>query len=107
MLDSNDYAHQETDYDFILATDAHTVVQSQSHHAFTALQTHLHSHSDWLFGYLSYDLKNGLENLQSQNLDYLDNQGFVTVGFPNHFLDRRTGSQTTSRNGNEGEFVKL
>ena len=72
VLDSNDYAHQETDYDFILATDAHTVVQSQSHHAFTALQTHLHSHSDWLFGYLSYDLKNSLENLQSQNLDYLD-----------------------------------
>ena len=72
VLDSNDYAHQETDYDFILATDAHTVVQSQSHHAFTALQTHLNSHSDWLFGYLSYDLKNGLEKLQSQNLDYLD-----------------------------------
>jgi len=72
VLDSNDYAHQETDYDFILATDAHTVVQSQSHHAFTDLQTHLHSHSDWLFGYLSYDLKNGLENLQSQKLDHLD-----------------------------------
>ena len=72
VLDSNDYAHQETDYDFILATDAHTVVQSQSHHAFTALQTHLHSHSDWLFGYLSYDLKNGLEKMQSQNLDHLD-----------------------------------
>ena len=72
VLDSNDYAHQEMDYDFILATDTHTVVQSQSHHAFTALQTHLYSHSDWLFGYLSYDLKNGLENLQSQNLDHLD-----------------------------------
>ena len=72
VLDSNEYAHQETDYDFILATDPFAVVQSQSHHAFTALQTQLHSHSDWLFGYLSYDLKNGLENLQSQNHDYLD-----------------------------------
>ncbi|MDG1823658.1 MAG: aminodeoxychorismate synthase component I [Flavobacteriaceae bacterium] len=72
LLDSNDYAHQETDYDFILATDPFSVVQSQSHHAFTDLQTHLHSHSDWLFGYLSYDLKNDLENLQSQNLDHLD-----------------------------------
>jgi para-aminobenzoate synthetase component 1 len=72
VLDSNDYAHQETDYDFILATDPFSVVQSQSHHAFTTLQTHLHSHSDWLFGYLSYDLKNDLENLQSQNLDHLD-----------------------------------
>ena len=72
VLDSNDYAHQETEYDFILATDPFSVVQSQSHHAFTALQTHLHSHSDWLFGYLSYDLKNGLEKLNSQNLDHLD-----------------------------------
>jgi para-aminobenzoate synthetase component 1 len=72
VLDSNEYAHQETDCDFILATDPFSVVQSQSHHAFKALQTHLHSHSDWLFGYLSYDLKNGLENLQSQNFDHLD-----------------------------------
>lgn len=72
VLDSNDYAHQETDYDFILATDPFSIVQSQSHHAFKALQTHLHSHSDWLFGYLSYDLKNQLEHLQSQNPDHLD-----------------------------------
>lgn len=72
VLDSNDYAHQEKDYDFLLATDRFSVVQSQSHHALMSLQTHLHSHSDWLFGYLSYDLKNGLEKLQSQNLDELD-----------------------------------
>ena len=72
VLDSNDYAHQETDYDFILATDPFSIVQSQSHHSFKALQTHLHSHSDWLFGYLSYDLKNQLEDLQSQNPDHLD-----------------------------------
>ena len=72
VLDSNEYAHQETDCDFILATDPLSVVQSQSHNAFKSLQTHLHSHSDWLFGYLSYDLKNGLENLQSQNFEHLD-----------------------------------
>ena len=72
VLDSNDYAHEETKYDFILATDAHTVVQSQNQDALDCLQTHLHSNSDWLFGFLSYDLKNQLENLQSQNLDHLD-----------------------------------
>jgi para-aminobenzoate synthetase component 1 len=72
VLDSNDYAHQETKYDFILATDAHSVVQSQNQDALDSLQTHLHSNSDWLFGFLSYDLKNQLENLQSQNLDHLD-----------------------------------
>lgn len=72
VLDSNDYAHQETKYDFILATDAHTVVQSQNQDALDSLQKHIHSNSDWLFGFLSYDLKNQLENLQSQNLDHLD-----------------------------------
>ena len=72
MLDSNDYTHQETDYDFILATDAYTVVQSQNQDDFDSLQTHIHSNSDWLFGFLSYDLKNQLENLQSQNPDHLD-----------------------------------
>ncbi|MCH1471072.1 MAG: aminodeoxychorismate synthase component I [Flavobacteriaceae bacterium] len=72
VLDSNEYAHQETDYDFILATDAHSVVQSQNQDDLDALQTHLHSNLDWLFGFLSYDLKNQLENLQSQNLDHLD-----------------------------------
>ena len=72
VLDSNDYAHQETDYDFILATDAYTVVQSQNQDDFDCLQTHIHSNPDWLFGFLSYDLKNQLENLQSQNPDHLD-----------------------------------
>ena len=72
VLDSNDYTHQETDYDFILATDAYTVVQSQNQDDFDSLQTHIHSNPDWLFGFLSYDLKNQLENLQSQNSDHLD-----------------------------------
>ena len=72
VLDSNDYAHQETKYDFILATDSHTVVHSQNQDALDSLQKHIHSNSDWLFGFLSYDLKNQLENLQSQNLDHLD-----------------------------------
>ena len=72
VLDSNDYAHQETKYDFILATDAYTVAHSQNQDALDSLQKHIHSNSDWLFGFLSYDLKNQLENLQSQNLDHLD-----------------------------------
>lgn len=72
VLDSNDYAQQETDYNFILATDPFSVVYPQDHKGLDALQTHLHSNSDWLFGYLSYDVKNELESLQSSNLDHLD-----------------------------------
>ena len=72
VLDSNDYAHQKMDYDFILATDPFSVVQSQNQDDLDSLQTHIHSNPDWLFGFLSYDLKNQLENLQSENLDYLN-----------------------------------
>ena len=72
VLDSNDYAHQKMDYDFILATDPFSVVQSQNQDDLDSLQTHINSNPDWLFGFLSYDLKNQLENLQSQNLDYLN-----------------------------------
>jgi len=49
-----------------------SVVHSQNQDALDSLQKHIHSNSDWLFGFLSYDLKNQLENLQSQNLDHLD-----------------------------------
>ena len=72
VLDSNDYMHQEKGYDYLLATDPFSVVQSHDQDNFDSLQTHLDSNPDWLFGYLSYDLKNGLEKLQSQNLDQLD-----------------------------------
>lgn len=39
--------------------------------AFGALQDFYDSHKDWLFGYLSYDLKNELERLDSRNNDGL------------------------------------
>lgn len=71
FLDSNDYPQQYSSYDCILAVDAFTSIQTDFHNAFEDLKQYHQINSDWLFGYLSYDLKNDLEDLNSNNFDGL------------------------------------
>ena len=42
---------------------------SSNKNSFNNLRKYSKSQNDWLFGYLSYDIKNELENLSSNNLD--------------------------------------
>jgi para-aminobenzoate synthetase component 1 len=70
-LDSNKNAQNYTSFDFLLAVDAFTVLQTDFQGAFDALKQYQGSMKDWLFGYLSYDLKNDTEILNSQNKDGL------------------------------------
>ena len=72
FLDSNNYNQQYTSYDIVLAADALTSIQTDYHNAFDELNTYQQATKDWLFGYLSYDLKNDTEALQSDNFDGLD-----------------------------------
>ena len=71
-LDSNDYPQNYSSYDCILAVDAFTSIKTDYHNAFEDLKQYQQSTKDWLFGYLSYDLKNDIEQLQSTNFDGLD-----------------------------------
>ena len=71
-LDSNDYPHNYSSYDCVLAVDALTSIKTDYHNAFEDLKQYQQSTKDWLFGYLSYDLKNDIEQLQSKNFDGLD-----------------------------------
>jgi para-aminobenzoate synthetase component 1 len=71
-MDSNDYPQQYSSYDCILAVDALTAVKTDFHNAFDNLKQYQQITNDWLFGYLSYDLKNDVENLNSANFDGLD-----------------------------------
>lgn len=71
FMDSNDYPQEFSSYDAILAVDAFTLIQTDYHNAFEDLQQYQQSTKDWLFGYLSYDLKNDSEDLQSDNFDGL------------------------------------
>ncbi|MFV8347935.1 anthranilate synthase component I family protein [Flavobacterium sp. ZB4P13] len=78
FLDSNDYPQQYSSYDCVLAVDAFTSIKTDYYNAFEDLKQYQQSTKDWLFGYLSYDLKNDIEQLQSTNFDGL--------GFPDLYF---------------------
>ena len=71
FMDSNDYPQEFSSFDALLAVDAFTLIQTDYHNAFEDLQQYQQATKDWLFGYLSYDLKNDSEDLQSANFDGL------------------------------------
>lgn len=71
-LDSNNYSQNYSSYDAILAVDAFTVIQTDYTNAFDKLKTYYTTTNDWIFGYLTYDLKNDTEALDSINDDGLD-----------------------------------
>lgn len=72
FLDSNNYPQAYSSYDCLLAVDAFTLLQTDYDNAFEDLKQYQQTAKDWLFGYLSYDLKNDSERLQSNNFDGLD-----------------------------------
>ena len=72
FMDSNDYPQRYSSYDCILAVDAFTSVKTDYHNAFEDLKQYQQVTKDWLFGYLSFDLKNDVELLHSNNFDGLN-----------------------------------
>ena len=72
FLDSNDYPQDYSNYDCLFAVDAFTSIKTDYHNAFEDLKQYQQTTKDWLFGYLSYDLKNNTESLVSKNFDGLD-----------------------------------
>ncbi|WP_027395678.1 aminodeoxychorismate synthase component I [Aquimarina latercula] len=71
-LDSNTYSQQYSSYDAVLAVDAFTAIQTDHYTGFDKLKEYQEQTADWIFGYLSYDLKNDTEQLTSKNLDSLN-----------------------------------
>ncbi len=72
FLDSNSYPQEYSSFDCILAVDAFTSLKTDFDNAFEDLKQYQQTTKDWLFGYLSYDLKNDVENLKSNNFDGLE-----------------------------------
>ncbi len=70
-LDSNDYQQHYSSYDAILAVEAFTAIKTDEKQAFEKLAAYQETTADWIFGYLSYDLKNDVEALVSKNKDGL------------------------------------
>ena len=72
FLDSNSYPQEYSSFDCVLAVDAFTSLKTDFHNAFEDLKQYQQTTKDWLFGYLTYDLKNDIEPLKSSNFDGLD-----------------------------------
>lgn len=77
-LDSNNYEQHYSSYDAVLAVDAFTGIQTDYFHGFEKLKEYYSTSKDWIFGYLTYDLKNDVEALKSSNYDAL--------GFPDLYF---------------------
>ena len=70
-LDSNSYEFSSVEYEAILAVEAFTALKTDYINAFEKLQEYQQTTKDWIFGYLTYDLKNDVEALSSKNFDGL------------------------------------
>ena len=64
ILNSN---NSSNDYDLIFAYGLHSFLSSNKN-SLKKLDDYVNYSKDWLFGFFSYDLKNEIEPLKSQNL---------------------------------------
>ena len=72
FLNSNNHKSQINNYEAILALDSYSEIPYTRNNSLNKLDNFLKNTQDWVFGYLSYDLKNELENLESKNIDSFD-----------------------------------
>ncbi|WP_435261364.1 anthranilate synthase component I family protein [Tenacibaculum sp. nBUS_03] len=70
-LDSNNYEQTYSSFDCALAVDEFTAIKTDSHEAFNKLKEYQSYTKDYIFGYISYDVKNDVEKLHSKNFDGL------------------------------------
>ncbi len=71
-LDSNNFTDPYNKFDCLIAAGVKYDVTAYAGDAFTRLENFRKDHPGWITGFLSYDLKNELENLSSSNPDHLD-----------------------------------
>lgn len=86
VFDSNNFTDPYSKFDWMLAAGVEVELETQVGTAFTELKSFKNQHlNKWLIGFLSYDLKNEIEDLfpnQSDELQFPDLYFFV----PKHIL---------------------
>ncbi len=91
VFDSNNFADPYSKFDWLLAADAEATLETKVGTAFNNLKSFKNQHQNkWLFGFLSYDLKNEIEGLflpQTDELEFPDLYFFV----PKHLLLLKNG----------------
>tara|TARA_R110002072_G_scaffold266363_1_gene425270 strand:+ start:9195 stop:10505 length:1311 start_codon:yes stop_codon:yes gene_type:complete len=71
-LDSNNYKQQYSSFEGCLAVEEFTSIKTDYLNAFEKLKEYQTITKDYIFGYISYDVKNDVERLSSNNFDGLD-----------------------------------
>lgn len=71
-LDSNQYQDPYSNYDWLIAVNAVQELKTSAGQAFEQLQDFYQKQQTWMFGLLSYELKNEIECLNSRHSDQLD-----------------------------------
>lgn len=69
ILNSNSYSEKYSKYPFVAAFGVQEQIWIENQQAFPLLMEFHDTHREWMFGFFSYDLKNQLENLNSNNPD--------------------------------------
>ena len=72
FLDANQHQEAYSSFDAMLAIGAFTAIKTDTQDAFEQLDEYQKTTQDWLFGYLTYDLKNAVEKLDSKNANPLN-----------------------------------
>ena len=67
----NNSIYNLSDFDAVLAVDSFSELKCDSQQSFQKLKEYQKNLEDYIFGYLSYDLKNDVEKLTSNNIDGL------------------------------------
>ena len=70
-LDSNNYQQKYSSFDCVLAVEEFTSIKTDYFNAFEKLKEYQSLTKDYIFGYISYDVKNDVEALESNNPDRL------------------------------------
>ena len=71
FLDSNGFDDQYSKFDFLLAAGVEDDLIINSNGGFSALEEFRKQHAGWMTGFLTYDLKNEVEDLSSSNTNDL------------------------------------
>lgn len=69
LLDNQQYHFDEPAFECLLAAGSKANLEINAQGALDALKDFYDRHKGWMFGHLSYDLKNELEQLHSENWD--------------------------------------
>ncbi|OCX51351.1 aminodeoxychorismate synthase component I [Mucilaginibacter sp. PPCGB 2223] len=70
-LDSGNFGDKYSKFNTVIAAGVQTELKCNAGNAFNSLAAFREQNAEWLFGFLTYDLKNEIENLSSANSDHL------------------------------------